>query len=413
MLQELMLSNNLIQTLPASMSDMFNLEILNLSGNKIRELPKELGNFKKLRKLNVAQNQIQSIHCQFEPGNLEFIDLSKNQISSLGIVSSTFIIRISYLTYILEYIVYLPKQETNIFINNLAFLIIVNECFFHLSKLKILDLGYNKLESFFEFPGSDDLENVVLSYNRINSLGNLSRCPQIKTLDLKNNKLKTVPDEIFNLESIKLLDVSNNDISKVPYELGLMKSLGKIFLEGNAIRSIRHDIMTGPTEKLKTYLKSRINYSEIKKPSNSGSDPSTSNANLSRIKLVEKEFGGPREKRFSELVPRNSYNKICSLVNMNISKLDMVNPEWSLLTIDFSKNQLTTFPTELASLSMLKVLKLDENLIPEIFYKDLAGFRALEQLEIKKNNLKRFCLDFDEMPLEEKEAAYLNFIKVS
>lgn len=60
-----------------------------------------------------------------------------------------------------------------------------------------------------------------------------------------------------------ILDVSCNDISKVPYEIALMKKLRTIVLEGNAIRSIRHNILTGPTIKLKEYLKSRINYDTI------------------------------------------------------------------------------------------------------------------------------------------------------
>ena len=66
-----------------------------------------------------------------------------------------------------------------------------------------------------------------------------------------------------NNQEIKNLDVSCNDISKVPFELGIIKSLIKIGLEGNAIRSIRHDILTGNVTKLKEYLKSRINVSQI------------------------------------------------------------------------------------------------------------------------------------------------------
>lgn len=70
----------------------------------------------------------------------------------------------------------------------------------NLDKVKSFDMAYNRLEAFYEFPGSLQLEDVNLSYNRISTLGNLSRCPQIKNLDLKNNKLTEVPEEIFNLE---------------------------------------------------------------------------------------------------------------------------------------------------------------------------------------------------------------------
>ena len=77
----------------------------------------------------------------------------------------------------------------------------------NLDKLKALDLAYNRLESFHEFPGSESLETVNLSYNRLSSLGNLSRCPKIKNLDIKNNKLVEVPEEIFNLEGLSLIHI--------------------------------------------------------------------------------------------------------------------------------------------------------------------------------------------------------------
>lgn len=70
----------------------------------------------------------------------------------------------------------------------------------NLDKLKSIDLAYNQLESFGEFPASEDLETVNLSYNRLRDLMNLDRCPNIKNLDIKNNKLVEVPEEIFSLE---------------------------------------------------------------------------------------------------------------------------------------------------------------------------------------------------------------------
>jgi Leucine-rich repeat (LRR) protein len=73
----------------------------------------------------------------------------------------------------------------------------------NLDKLKSLDMAYNRLESFYEFPGSEVLESVIISYNRITTMGNLSRCSQIKNLDIKNNKLTEVPEEIFSLEGTR------------------------------------------------------------------------------------------------------------------------------------------------------------------------------------------------------------------
>jgi Leucine-rich repeat (LRR) protein len=83
-IKELILANNKIQSLPPSVGDMYSLENINLSHNNISELPIELGRFKHLRKLNISNNKITKIQCQFQKGNLEFIDMSKNQISYIG-----------------------------------------------------------------------------------------------------------------------------------------------------------------------------------------------------------------------------------------------------------------------------------------------------------------------------------------
>ena len=130
------------------------------------------------------------------------------------------------------------------------------------------------------------------------------------------------------------------------------------------------------------------------------------------MKLVEQEFGAPKELKFSEMVERNTYNKIASLKNMKISKLDLVKPEWIIMTMDLSQNKLTRFPVELSKLKMLKVLKLDENMISEVRYEELISFRNLEQLDIRSNNMKKFCQEFDNLPSSKKCDLYHSHLKV-
>jgi Leucine-rich repeat (LRR) protein len=130
------------------------------------------------------------------------------------------------------------------------------------------------------------------------------------------------------------------------------------------------------------------------------------------MKLVEEEFGGPKEMKFSELVSRNIYNKICSLKNMKIRTLDAVHGNWIIMTMDLSRNQLSKFPVELAKINTLKVLKLDENLIPEVRYEELIQFKSLDQLDIRSNNMKKFCQDFDELSSDKKCELYHSHLKV-
>jgi Leucine-rich repeat (LRR) protein len=130
------------------------------------------------------------------------------------------------------------------------------------------------------------------------------------------------------------------------------------------------------------------------------------------MKLLDEAFGGPKQMKFSEMAERNTYNKICSLKNMGISSLDRVNPGWMILNMDLSGNKLTKFPVELNQLKTLQVLKLDENMIPEVTSKDLLSFPSLSQLDIRSNNMKRFCADFNELPVMEKVKVYHSHIKV-
>ena len=72
-----------------------------------------------------------------------------------------------------------------------------------------------------------------LSYNKINfeSISNLYRCRNLRTLDLAANNLETLPGDIFHLESLEELNLSSNYFSSVPSSgnpATLFKALGQI-----------------------------------------------------------------------------------------------------------------------------------------------------------------------------------------
>ena len=59
--------------------------------------------------------------------------------------------------------------------------------------------------------------------------------------------------------------MTNNDLNDVPNELGLMKNLVRFNVEGNPLKRIRSNIRTAGALKLKKYIASRIQESDLPK----------------------------------------------------------------------------------------------------------------------------------------------------
>lgn len=65
----------------------------------------------------------------------------------------------------------------------------------------------------------------------------------LRTLDLKNNRLKVLTPDITMIQGLERLDVSNNNLASLPYELGTLVHLKGLGVEGNPLRAIRRDIV--------------------------------------------------------------------------------------------------------------------------------------------------------------------------
>lgn len=80
-LQILDLTKNSIKVIPSEIGELKNLQTLNLSRNDIEALPKEIAKLSKLRYLNISRNELSSLPIEIaELMNLETLDLWSNNI---------------------------------------------------------------------------------------------------------------------------------------------------------------------------------------------------------------------------------------------------------------------------------------------------------------------------------------------
>lgn len=86
----------------------------------------------------------------------------------------------------------------------------------------------------------------------------------LKVLDLKDNKIKELPDDISKMEQLIRLDVSNNELNNLPNNLGFLSKLQSLRVEGNKIRSIRRDIIQCGTVRILKFLRERFLTEQLK-----------------------------------------------------------------------------------------------------------------------------------------------------
>lgn len=298
-----------------------------------------------LRNLDISQNRIQRIAGPLYNKNLENLNLAKNQINEIG-----------------------------------------EDILLGLVNLKVLDLRENNLTVFRSFPRSPKLESVQISFNQITDVSGFSNAVGMVTLDLKNNKLTTLPEEVFLMKALKILDLSNNDMQNLPPELGLLKTLNKLQIEGNPLRSIRLAVRQGGTETIKKYLASRITEEDITKRT----------ANDAKSNLIREEF----------LEKSSNISKIVQLVRQMKNTNGDLDLRGKGLTVedftqeilvadkvkslDISDNKLRSVPPFIEKLGPVS-LKINNNMIGSVDVAEIINFSGLRDLELKGNKMQSFC----------------------
>ncbi|OJJ46363.1 hypothetical protein ASPZODRAFT_1955603 [Penicilliopsis zonata CBS 506.65] len=211
-------SNNLEGPLTLSLDRLSKLETLDLHENSITELPESLAALTSLKNFNVGQNQLTSLPfealCKLP---LKEIMAPKNRLRGILIPASVHI---------------LPALQTLNVVNNEL------QCF---SENEALALP--------------NLQTLMLDFNRINTLPNMSSWQALLTLSADDNGLTDLPAGFTELKNIKNVDLTGNNITRLDENIGLMESLFSFRIANNPLRERK--FLTMDTEDLKRDLRSR------------------------------------------------------------------------------------------------------------------------------------------------------------
>uniref|UniRef100_A0A5F9DD23 Leucine-rich repeat protein SHOC-2 n=1 Tax=Oryctolagus cuniculus TaxID=9986 RepID=A0A5F9DD23_RABIT len=381
--------DNQLTTLPSAIRELENLQKLNVSHNKLKILPEEITNLRNLKSLYLQHNELAVIPEGFEQlSSLEDLDLSNNRLTTIsaGFSSLSGLVRINLSS---NHLKSLPAEISRM--KKLRHL----DCSSNLlesippelagmESLELLYLRRNKLRFLPEFPSCKLLKELHVGENQIEMLAadHLKHLSSILVLELRDNKLKSVPDEISLLQSLERLDLSNNDISSLPYSLGNLH-LKFLALEGNPLRTIRREIINKGTQEVLKYLRSKI---KDDGPSQSDSVtetamtlPSESKVNVHAIVTLKL-----LDYRITEL------KEMVTEVNLSFNKLSCISLELCMLQkltfLDLRSNFLNSLPEEMKSLIRLQVINLSFNrfkILPEVLY----HIPTLETILISNNQV--------------------------
>ncbi|KAM4677991.1 LOW QUALITY PROTEIN: leucine-rich repeat serine/threonine-protein kinase 2-like [Discoglossus pictus] len=216
------------------------LKQLNPSYNQLKRFPESIGNVAlKLEELILEGNSISEIHTPLCLSELKTLNVNKNAISSLAadfLKDCAKLETFCAITNLLDTVPGLPAKLTVIKLSHNKFSHIPK--ILQLPHLRTVDLSNNNLIS---LPGpsewsSTNLREILLNYNQISFLDlsrDACRWSRLEKLQLSHNKIKQIPPEIVCLENITSFDVSHNsDLRSFPDETGKLTKVWDLPLDG-------------------------------------------------------------------------------------------------------------------------------------------------------------------------------------
>ncbi|KAK5103672.1 hypothetical protein LTS08_003090 [Lithohypha guttulata] len=255
-LQELRLAKDgLHGDMPSLSFSLPSLQVLDLSDNQLDQLPSSISELRNLQRLFLGGNRLSSIQLESLPSeSLIELDLSRNMLTSS-----------------------FTGQGIHKF-----------------EKMQSLDISFNNIEylcsNFFELPL---LQTVGLHNNRIDTLPDMSGCANLTTITASNNALTSIPEGLYSLTKLRNIDLSSNNIRTIGSEIAAMENLSNFNIAGNPLREKKYltmdvqDIRTSFARKSEAVDVTQMDVNKAVAPSNcnpSALDSATSTSTLRKPK---------------------------------------------------------------------------------------------------------------------------------
>uniref|UniRef100_A0A6Q2X2A9 Leucine-rich repeat-containing protein 40 n=1 Tax=Esox lucius TaxID=8010 RepID=A0A6Q2X2A9_ESOLU len=395
--------DNQLTSLPKSIGDLEHLQKLCLSHNKLKELPEELWSLKNLTCLQLQQNLLEELpEGVGQLTGLDDIDLSNNQLTavpdSLGNLNRLVKLNLSH-----NKLRSLPLGIS--VMKNLRLLDcthnqleIIPPILSQMASLEQLYLRHNKLQFLPELPSSR-LKELHVGNNLIEVLQaeHLKHLNTLSVLELRDNKVKILPEEITLLQGLERLDLVNNDISSLPASLALLPKLKILTLEGNPLRGIRRDLLT--VIKMLLYLFCSEEDTDCKRdePDTAMTLPSQAKVNVHAIKTLKTLDYSEKQ---VVCVPDDIFDAVGSepVASVNFSKNQLqccedviVELKGSVSDINLGFNKLTSCSLEVCMLHQLAIfLFLQRNNLLTSLPMEFKSLTKLQSITLSFNRFKLF-----------------------
>lgn len=245
-----------------------------------------------------------------------------------------------------------------------------------LRKIEFIYAQHNDIDKMPDLDGCEHLQELHISNNFITEIPErfFEKLPNLKVLDLRDNKIAKLPDEVSMLQSLMRLDLSNNSVTSLPTSLCTLAHLVSLQVDGNPIKSIRRDIIACGTQRILKTLKDRD------KGLNSNGYPKVINSPT----IPDNPFPDKYQLKKTRSLT------LCGKGVTDIPEqvfIDAVEADISI--VDFSKNKLKQLPEALTLLSSkISELNMNGNQLIEV-QPFVSQFDHIKYLNLSCNQLDK------------------------